>query len=652
MQEQFDKVSKESGRSEVSESFNYSRSSPSRVMVQAQLQLSHPADSDELEADLLADSIINEGKIVRSVSKGFSGGVAMPSHMGANLAAFQGSGSRLYGGLKEQMEQGFGRDFSDVRLHTDSEAASMSESISARAFTYGNDIYFNRGQFNPQTKDGQHLLAHELAHVIQQTGKVNRKEEKNQCTLDDDRQSKLSFIRTYTKTRHPASSANAIDEMLKKDRFRLFYKDPLDNYVSRVGFLEKIGITKESAALDSALLGMIQDFPQKAQDLYKGYLQNKEPGDKDYARTQILNYRVKYHQLELKSKKIIDEASEKGRGDPVHVAIMMDPSADHNGASLFLPEGYLQIDRLILLRWMEDIKTCTQLLKDIDEVIGPIRNLIICGHGEYILTALNSNHSFSFQYDIVESQGEKGKAKTQELRPSQDMEDTIEFFKVVGKLMPEEHNITKRIILMSCLTNSFVPHTNFTRMNFSDSAFSWTGWKNRQNFLSPKASVSSSDIELEDEGYDRISISAVPVEVDEKHKDAKGNNLLVQMLDPYLSGFYLGPLANEPIGHIRGIAEAYYFTGDILELKKNLEVYDAHFKWGNIPRKEKRTVRRIRRDINRIKRYIADYLERKREGRGGLNEIYFKILLVFNSLIANNDKYNAMNKLLNYKLYS
>ena len=148
---------------------------PSQVLVRAKLEMTEPGDSDELEADAAADSIVKEGKIARAVSGGHSGGgIALPSQMGSQLSSMQGHGSQLYGNLKTQMESGFGRDFSDVRLHTGDAAAEMSESISARAFTYGNDIFFNRGQFNPGTPEGQHLIAHELTHAIQNSGKVAR----------------------------------------------------------------------------------------------------------------------------------------------------------------------------------------------------------------------------------------------------------------------------------------------------------------------------------------------------------------------------------------------------------------------------------------------------------------------------------------------
>jgi hypothetical protein len=68
------------------------------------------------------------------------------------------------------MQQRFRADFSDVRIHTDANAIQMNHELKARAFTVGNDIYFNRGQYQPSSERGLQLLAHELVHVRQQRG--------------------------------------------------------------------------------------------------------------------------------------------------------------------------------------------------------------------------------------------------------------------------------------------------------------------------------------------------------------------------------------------------------------------------------------------------------------------------------------------------
>ncbi|MBK5212347.1 MAG: DUF4157 domain-containing protein [Flavobacteriaceae bacterium] len=84
------------------------------------------------------------------------------------LKSTKGSGSVLPHNSKMQMERGFGADFSNVRIHNNSTSVQMNRLLGAQAFTNGNDIYFNSGKFNPSSKSGNHLLAHELTHVIQQ----------------------------------------------------------------------------------------------------------------------------------------------------------------------------------------------------------------------------------------------------------------------------------------------------------------------------------------------------------------------------------------------------------------------------------------------------------------------------------------------------
>ena len=71
--------------------------------------------------------------------------------------------------LRREMETRFGCDFSRVRIHQDARADDSARALGARAFTIGNDIYFQAGAFEPTRIDGRRLLAHELAHTIQQS---------------------------------------------------------------------------------------------------------------------------------------------------------------------------------------------------------------------------------------------------------------------------------------------------------------------------------------------------------------------------------------------------------------------------------------------------------------------------------------------------
>ncbi len=80
----------------------------------------------------------------------------------------KGQGSRLAANVQREMEAGFGVDMSEVRIHTNQAAVDMNEVLHAQAFTHGWDVYFNRYKFNPASNDGKLLLAHELAHTLQQ----------------------------------------------------------------------------------------------------------------------------------------------------------------------------------------------------------------------------------------------------------------------------------------------------------------------------------------------------------------------------------------------------------------------------------------------------------------------------------------------------
>jgi Domain of unknown function (DUF4157) len=68
------------------------------------------------------------------------------------------------------MEDGFGVDFGDVRVHTDAGAAESSEAINAKAYTIGQNLVFGTGAYSPASSEGKKLIAHELTHVVQQSG--------------------------------------------------------------------------------------------------------------------------------------------------------------------------------------------------------------------------------------------------------------------------------------------------------------------------------------------------------------------------------------------------------------------------------------------------------------------------------------------------
>ncbi len=84
------------------------------------------------------------------------------------IARATSSGQPLDAGLRVQMEQSIGADFSSVRVHTGGEADASAKQLGAHAYTVGDDIVFASGRYDPGSESGQRTLAHELTHVVQQ----------------------------------------------------------------------------------------------------------------------------------------------------------------------------------------------------------------------------------------------------------------------------------------------------------------------------------------------------------------------------------------------------------------------------------------------------------------------------------------------------
>jgi hypothetical protein len=108
----------------------------------------------------------------------------------AKLHAAECPGQPLAPATRDFYEPRLGRDFGGVRVHTCDVAAGMCRGLNAQAFTYGNNIFFNKGKYEPGTSSGKRLLAHELAHTVQQ-GSSTPSIQRNPLTIEE-RQENLS----------------------------------------------------------------------------------------------------------------------------------------------------------------------------------------------------------------------------------------------------------------------------------------------------------------------------------------------------------------------------------------------------------------------------------------------------------------------------
>ncbi|AYF90631.1 DUF4157 domain-containing protein [Pseudomonas sp. DY-1] len=141
------------------------------------LTISEPGDSHEQEADRVAATVMAHtasngvGAAPMQIQRhgGTSGGETQtaPESVEQTLAS---PGQALEPGLRANMEQRFGHPFADVRVHRGSQAERSAHEVGADAYAVGRDIVFGAGRYTPDTWSGQHLIAHELTHVIQQRG--------------------------------------------------------------------------------------------------------------------------------------------------------------------------------------------------------------------------------------------------------------------------------------------------------------------------------------------------------------------------------------------------------------------------------------------------------------------------------------------------
>jgi len=176
-----------------------------KAAIQKKLSIGSANDSYEMEADRVADQVMkmsepsphiaHTGALIQKKGTHYepqmqplaetitpliqrssteNGGMAS-DHIESQINSSKGGGSSMDSGTQSFMENRFGADFSNVKIHTGSEAVQMSRDLNAQAFAVGNDIYFNEGKYNPASDNGKHLLAHELTHTIQQGGEIGRK---------------------------------------------------------------------------------------------------------------------------------------------------------------------------------------------------------------------------------------------------------------------------------------------------------------------------------------------------------------------------------------------------------------------------------------------------------------------------------------------
>jgi hypothetical protein len=141
-------------------------SSPDQESVQRQEDLEYEDELDLEEDEELQRKVAGLAPA--------AGGADVGPDLESSIHRARSGGQPLSDGVRQPMERAFGADFGGVRVHTGGEADRLNRSLQAQAFTTGQDIFMRRGEYRPGSSEGQRLLAHELAHVVQQNEGVQR----------------------------------------------------------------------------------------------------------------------------------------------------------------------------------------------------------------------------------------------------------------------------------------------------------------------------------------------------------------------------------------------------------------------------------------------------------------------------------------------
>jgi hypothetical protein len=144
---------------------------PDRLAEHEQVRAPEPQPEPAAPLHELASNVGNHAfssTVAREAAGILPSGEVHPT-VQSEISNTRGGGSSLDSGVADRFGSSLG-DLSDVRVHTDDHADRLNRSVSARAFATGTDVYFAKGEYNPGSASGDKLIAHELAHVVQQRG--------------------------------------------------------------------------------------------------------------------------------------------------------------------------------------------------------------------------------------------------------------------------------------------------------------------------------------------------------------------------------------------------------------------------------------------------------------------------------------------------
>lgn len=229
------------------------RSMKQRLRIYPKLQVNQSTNAYEQEADGVAEKISRTGEptrlnVTQRTGSTATTGTSSPLSVliERSLQGVGGNGEPLPPSIRESMGERLGADFSSVRIHSDAKAQQISSSFGANAFTQGKDIYFNTGKYDPTSQEGNRLLTHELAHVVQQAGTPSGHV---QFDLMETLPTALGYFEIEMVTHSapvPPPNNPGMEGHIR------FFPDPHGPYSAQIGLIQVVNVTDVTGATTPA----------------------------------------------------------------------------------------------------------------------------------------------------------------------------------------------------------------------------------------------------------------------------------------------------------------------------------------------------------------------------------------------------------------
>jgi hypothetical protein len=265
----------------------------SAPVIQTKLVVGKAGDQYEQEADRVAEAVSQKSQAISSPPPDGGNNPNMRNSIASPIEQIQASGENVptvspeaearIDGLRGQgsplshpervfFENRFGADFSEVRIHTNAAAAQTAQDLNARAYTLGNDVVFDSGQYEPGSERGRRLMAHELTHVVQQRG-VNRANRAIQRQPNDGQETYV--VQPGEGLLAIAQKLGTTVELLKeanRDQLRTWYIDG-----------EQVeGFAEGAVIIVPSMHAWLTEVEEEANDIWSRYIEEARAGTEQF----------------------------------------------------------------------------------------------------------------------------------------------------------------------------------------------------------------------------------------------------------------------------------------------------------------------------------------------------------------------------------